>query len=127
MLWSTDIAGDARGVAVQEIPTRFEIEPAPTASPRSPRSPGAHFVWVGGQIVGAGRGWTPKLHKLDAETGEILFTLDPPPAPVYGLALDGRGNLWISAASRATARSARTAASTRRAASTTAATSRPSA
>jgi hypothetical protein len=90
VLWSTDIGGDARGVAVQEIPTRFEIEPVPDGEPMITEIEGARFVWVGGQEG------TPKLHKLDAETGEILLTLDPPPAPTYGLALDGRDNLWMA-------------------------------
>jgi streptogramin lyase len=89
VLWSTDIGGDARGVAVQEIPTRFEVDPTPD-DPKIIEIKGARFVWVGGQEG------TPRLHKLDAETGEILLTLDPPPAPTYGLALDGRDNLWIA-------------------------------
>ena len=51
--------------------------------------PGERYVWVGGQ-EGAFM-----LHKLDAETGQILFSIKPP-TPVYGLALDGKGNLWMS-------------------------------
>jgi hypothetical protein len=92
VLWSTDVGGDARGVAVQEIPTRFEVESTPDEEPTITEIKGARFVWVGGQEG------SPKLHKLDAETGEILLTLDPPPAPTYGLALDGRDNLWIAGA-----------------------------
>jgi hypothetical protein len=94
VLWTTDIAGDARGVAVQEIPTKFIVEPVPDGEPVITEIKGARFVWTGGQLTE--NGWTPKIHKLDAETGEILFTLDPPPTPTYGLALDGRDNLWIS-------------------------------
>ncbi len=90
VLWTTDIAGDARGVAVQEIPARFEIEQVPDSDPIITEIPGAKFLWVGGHD-------TEKLHKLDAETGEILFTLDEPPSAIYGLALDGRGNVWSSA------------------------------
>jgi hypothetical protein len=90
VLWSTDIGGDARGVAVQEIPTRFIIEPNPDGEPEITEVRGERYVWVGGQEG------TYRIHKLDADTGEILFTLDPPPMPTYGLALDGRGNLWIS-------------------------------
>lgn len=89
VLWTTNIMGDARGVAVQEIAPRFEIEQVPDSDPIITEIPGAKFLWVGGHD-------TQKLHKLDAETGEILFTITPPSA-VYGLALDGRGNLWIAA------------------------------
>ena len=96
VLWTTMIDGDARGVAVQEIPAKLEVDVQPDHDPVITETPGARYVWVGGQITDAGRGWVPRLHKLDAETGQILFTLDPPPAPTYGLALDGRGNLWIS-------------------------------
>jgi hypothetical protein len=90
VIWSTPIAGDARGVAVQEIPTQFKIESVPDHAPTITEIPGVRYVWTGGQDV-------IKLHKLDAETGKILFTLDPGPVPVYGLAVDGRDNLWISA------------------------------
>lgn len=86
VLWTTDIAGDARGVAVQETPTQIIVD-GPDADPRIVG--GERFVWTGGQDVA-------KLHKLDAQTGAILLTLDEPPTPTYGLALDGRGNLWIS-------------------------------
>jgi hypothetical protein len=89
-IWSTDIGGDARGVAVQEIPTQYKIDSQPDKPPTVTEIPGARYVWTGGQ---EGKF---KLHKIDAETGKILFTLDPPPAPTYGLAVDGRGNLWIS-------------------------------
>jgi streptogramin lyase len=88
-IWTTDIDGDARGVAVQEIPARFEVEQVPDGDPIVTEIPGARFLWVGGHD-------TQNLHKLDAETGEILFTITPPTA-VYGLALDGRDNLWIAA------------------------------
>jgi hypothetical protein len=100
VIWSAMIDGDARGVAVQEIAPKLEVEVQPDAPPVITEIPGARYVWVGGQITDAGRGWVPRLHKLDAETGEILLTLDPPPAPTYGLALDGRGNLWISGRQR---------------------------
>ena len=89
VIWTTDIGGDARGVAVQEIPARVEVEMAPDEEPVVTEYPAQRYVWVGGHD-------TERLHKLDAETGEILFSIDPPTA-VYGLALDGRGNLWIAA------------------------------
>jgi streptogramin lyase len=89
VIWTTDIAGDARGVAVQEIPARVEVEMAPDEEPVVTEFPAERYVWVGGHD-------TERLHKIDAETGEILFSIDPPTA-VYGLALDGRGNLWIAA------------------------------
>jgi streptogramin lyase len=90
VLWTTNIDGDARGVAVQEIPARFEVEQVPDSDPIITEIPGAKYLWVGGHD-------TERLHKLDAETGEILFTLDEPPSAIYGLALDGRGNLWTVA------------------------------
>jgi hypothetical protein len=86
VIWTTDIGGDARGVAVQETPTQIIVD-GPDAEPRIVG--GERYVWTGGQDVA-------RLHKLDAVTGEILLTLEEPPTPTYGLALDGRGNLWIS-------------------------------
>ena len=100
VLWTTRIMGDARGVAVQEIPAKFEVDVQPDAPPVITEIPGARYVWTGGQETDAGRGFAPRIHKLDAMTGEILLTLDPPPAPTYGLALDGRGNLWVSGRNR---------------------------
>lgn len=94
MLWSTDIGGDARGLALQEIPATFSVEPQPDGEPVITEVPGARYLWVGGYDV-------TNLHKIDAETGEVLFTI-PAPTPVYGLALDGRGNLWISGRSKDT-------------------------
>jgi len=88
-IWSTDIASDARGVAVQEIASKFVIENAPDMEPNVREIPGARFVWVGGQDV-------VKLHKIDAETGAVLFSMVPPTS-VYGLAMDGRSNLWLVA------------------------------
>lgn len=87
--WQTDIGGDARGVAVQETPTQFIVEEVLDGDPKITEIPGTRFVWAGGQED------TPMLHKLGAETGAIIFSI-PPPARVYGLALDGRDNLWIS-------------------------------
>ncbi|MFI5305980.1 MAG: hypothetical protein ACHQ53_01430 [Polyangiales bacterium] len=92
LIWSTSIAGDARGVAVQEIPSQYTIDDSkPDQPPTVTEVPGARYVWTGGQEN------TFKLHKIDADTGKILLTLDPPPGPTYGLAVDGRGNLWMSA------------------------------
>jgi streptogramin lyase len=88
--WQTDIGGDARGVAVQETPAQFIIEPVLDGEAKITEIPGSRFVWAGGQEKPA------MLHKLDAETGAIVFSIVPP-ARVYGLALDGRDNLWISA------------------------------
>jgi hypothetical protein len=88
LLWTTDIGGDARGVAVQEFPSKFDISEGPDEETVITEIPGRRYVWTGGQEV-------RKLHKLDAETGEILLTIDAP-VPVYGLALDGLANLWIS-------------------------------
>lgn len=89
VIWSTDIGHDARGVAVQEIPAEFTIEQVPDGDPIITEIPAERYVWVSGQQGDY------MLHKIDAETGAILFSIKPPTA-VYGLALDGRGNLWMS-------------------------------
>jgi len=76
VLWTTPLPGCGliRGVAAQD-------EFGPDGEIRS-------YVWVGG--------YNGCLWKIDGETGAILVNATPAPSYVYGLALDGHGNLWSS-------------------------------
>jgi hypothetical protein len=76
VLWVKALPGGGliRGVAAQDVyGPDGEVRP---------------YVWVGG--------YNGYLWKLDGETGEILVNATPAPTVVYGLALDGHGNLWAS-------------------------------
>ena len=74
VLWTTSLGHTIRGVAAQE---------RVVGEGEDPRSD----VWVGA-LDGA-------LWKLDGETGKVLAQATPP-CPVYGLALDGDGQLWMT-------------------------------
>lgn len=76
VLWTTALPGGGliRGVAAQDV--------------YGPDGEVETYVWVGG--------YNGYLWKLDGETGEILVNATPAPSHVYGLALDGHGNLWCS-------------------------------
>ena len=79
VLWRTNLPGNPRRVravaAQDEVGLDFTITP---------------YVWVGDD-AGSGTVW-----KLDGRTGAVLLTITNPPAAPYGMALDGRGQLWIS-------------------------------
>jgi hypothetical protein len=89
LIWTTEIGHDARGIAVQEIPGKVTIEHSPDKEPVVTETPAQKYVWITG--ISANH----MLHKLDAETGQILFSIKPPTTG-YGMALDGVGNLWLS-------------------------------
>lgn len=89
LIWTTDIGHDARGIAVQEIPGKTTIEQSPDMEPIVHETPSQKYVWITGITANY------MLHKLDAETGQILFAIKPPTTG-YGMALDGVGNLWLS-------------------------------
>lgn len=76
VLWTVPLPGGGviRGVAAQDVY-------GPDGDVRT-------YVWVGG--------YDGYLWKLDGETGEILINATAAPTHVYGLALDGNGNLWTS-------------------------------
>ena len=82
VLWETALGGDIRGVAAQDIVK--QVQPDPDLPPQAEIH---RYVWTGG-LHG-------QLYKLDAETGQILITMASP-TPIYGLALDGNGQLWMS-------------------------------
>ncbi len=76
VLWTVPLPGCGviRGVAAQDV--------------YGPDGTVHSYVWVGG--------WDGCLWRLDGETGEILVNATQAPSNVYGLALDGSGNLWSS-------------------------------
>ncbi len=83
-VWETAL-GDhlIRGVAVQD--SYKQIPPSDPDLP--PTIEETHVVWVG---TTDGILW-----RIDGETGKVLATT-PSPCPVYGLALDGKGQLWMT-------------------------------
>lgn len=89
LIWTTEIGHDARGIAVQEIPGKVTIEHSPDKEPVVHETPAQRYVWITG--INANH----MLHKIDAATGQILFSIKPPTTG-YGMALDGIGNLWLS-------------------------------
>lgn len=82
VIWETALGGDIRGVAAQDIMREVSIDPD-----LPPQIEIDRFVWVGG-LHGM-------VYKLDGDTGEVLITTDAP-TPIYGLALDGQGQLWMT-------------------------------
>ena len=84
VLWEVSVPGEGmvRGVAAQDI----EV-PAPI--PDDPQHVNEfHAVWAGGTT---GR----TVRKFDGETGALLISTASPTA-IYGLALDGNGQLYMS-------------------------------
>ncbi len=74
MLWVQPLGHVLRGAAAQQRPAGAD-------------GVSKSDVWVG---TLDGFVW-----KLDGDTGEVLLTADSP-CPVYGLALDGAGQLWMT-------------------------------
>lgn len=86
VLWHTELdlafAGEVhvRAVAAQDV--------------EGPDGELEEFVWVGGFD-------TSRAAKIDAETGDVVFSTASP-TPTYGFALDGLGRLWVSGRSQQT-------------------------
>jgi hypothetical protein len=90
-----------RGAAVQMVPGRIVTEKLADGAAGPPKVtwvPPREYVWTGGT---EGR----ILHKLDGDTGEVVFSLELP-IKIYGLAMDGRDRvemggpyLWITGGS----------------------------
>ncbi len=80
IVWVTDLqtpengGSDARGIAAQEV--------------EGPDGEIEQYVWVGG--MGGG-----PIFKLDGLTGEVVLKTEAP-AGMYGMALDGFGQLWMT-------------------------------
>ena len=84
VLWEVPVPGETlvRGVAAQDLET-------PTPVPDDPfRSNIDHWVWAGGTT---GR----TVRKFDGATGALLISTAAP-TTIYGLALDGKGQLYMS-------------------------------
>lgn len=85
VLWETPLGGDIRGVAAQDIYVETKEDPELPAQLQMKR-----YVWAGGMHG--------NIYKLDGETGKVLLTTSAP-CPVYGFALDGAGQLWMTSGS----------------------------
>ena len=83
-VWETPLGNHLiRGVAVQDT-----YKQIPSADPDQPPTiEETHVVWVGTT--------DSILWRIDGKTGAILATT-PSPCPVYGLALDGKNQLWMT-------------------------------
>ncbi len=78
VVWATNMrehgASDMRGIAAQEV--------------EGPDGEIEQYVWAGGS---GGQ----NVYKLDGDTGEVLVATRAPTG-MYGMALDGFGNLWMT-------------------------------
>ena len=84
-LWETPLNGTIRGVAADDKYTQVTVDPD-----LPPQVKEEHYVWVGSLPEG-------HLWKLDGTTGAVLLTTKVPcPSGAYGLALDGKGQLWMA-------------------------------
>jgi hypothetical protein len=87
VLWRTAIPGESGGASGSGSGVRAVAAQDEFGADGELRS----YVWVGN-----GRG---KIFKLDGSTGAILLRTDFPvgtaPMAPYGMAIDGRGNLWL--------------------------------
>jgi hypothetical protein len=82
VLWETQLEGYIRGVAADDKYTQVQVDPD-----LPPQIEEEHYVWVGNLPGGT-------LWKLDGATGAVLLKTQGPCGGIYGLALDGKGNLW---------------------------------
>ena len=85
VLWETPLTtgGHVRGVAADDKYTQVTVDPD-----LPPQIKEEHYVWAGSLPAS-------DLWKLDGNTGAILITTKGPcENGIYGLALDGKGNLW---------------------------------
>jgi hypothetical protein len=82
-VWETPLGHAIRGVAAQDIYTQV-----PSKDPDlPPEVQEEHYVWAG-TLDGI-------VWKLDAKTGAVLLQTAAP-CPVYGFALDGKSQLWMT-------------------------------
>ena len=82
-VWETPLGHLIRGVAAQDLYTQI-----PSSDPDLPPTiQEEHYVWAG-TLDGI-------VWKLDGKTGAVLATTQAP-CPVYGFALDGKGQLWMT-------------------------------
>ncbi len=82
-VWETPLGHAIRGVAAQDVYTQI-----PSGDPDLPPTiEEEHYVWAG-TLDGI-------VWKLDGKTGAVLATTQAP-CPVYGFALDGKGQLWMT-------------------------------
>jgi len=92
VIWHTELEGDARGMAAQDISgvagavCEAFVPGEDFAADEVTDRGSEHYVWVGGLHR--------QIYKLDASTGEILVQIESP-EPVYGAALDADGRFWI--------------------------------
>jgi hypothetical protein len=82
VLWETPLGGDIRGMAAVDLYKQVVVDPDLPAQIEE-----EHYVWVGG-LHGS-------IYKLDGATGKVLLTTTAP-VPVYGFAIDGKGQLWMT-------------------------------
>jgi len=84
VLWNVPVPGNplVRGVAAQDlvVDTPTPDDPHATSIER--------YVWLGGTSHRT-------VYKFDGDTGDLLVQT-PAPTVIYGLALDGNGQLWMS-------------------------------
>ena len=85
VVWHTNTLGDIRGLAAQDIPGTDPDTMCSGGNDTPVDVPDQHYVWAGG-LHG-------KIYKIDAQTGQILMTINAP-STVYGMALSGDGRLW---------------------------------
>ncbi len=80
VLWHHPLAADMPGEGLIRAVAAQDVE--------GPDGELIEYVWVGGFS-------TRKIAKIDGVTGETIFVTDAP-APTYGFALDGNGQLWVA-------------------------------
>jgi hypothetical protein len=85
VLWNVPVPAEAmvRGVAAQDVEVSVPVPDAPNNTVIN------HYVWTGGTTA------PYTIHKYDGATGAQLISTAAPSA-IYGLALSGTGQLWMS-------------------------------